>query len=129
LLTATFAVAPVAALVYVMPTDESMVNRSPVVVFGEVRSSGPATDRGLPATDYVLEVEEVLKGAVAGGTIVARQPGGVGADGTVRRVIGLPMLAEGNRVLLFLQPEREGAHPIVEYALGIFFGFFGVSGR
>ena len=36
------------------------------------------------------------------------------------RIMGLPMLAEGDRVLLFLRAEEQGAHGIVEYALGMF---------
>ena len=63
----------------------------------------------------------MLKGFVAGSGIIVRQPGGVAAGGMTMRVIGLPMLAEGNRVLLFLHPEENGAHGIVEYGLGMFF--------
>ena len=77
--------------------------------------------RVFPTTDYLLAVEEVLKGFVAGSGIMIRQPGGVGTDGAVATVVGLPMLAEGDRVLLFLREEEEGAHRIVDYALGMFF--------
>ncbi len=111
---------PAAALVYVMPTDESMVDRTPVIVFGQVRAVSPGPAAGSPSTDYSLEIEEVLKGPVSGSMIVVRQPGGVGADATAMWIAGLPMLAEGDRVLLFLRPEAEGAHRIAEYALGMF---------
>ena len=114
------AAAPAAALVYVLPTDTSMVERSPVIVFGEVRSAAPALAGGLPFTEYAVEVEEVLKGFVPGGTILVRQPGGVGPDGVAMRILGLPMLAEGDRVLLFLDPEN-GRYRPVEFALGLFF--------
>ena len=116
-LTATSA----AALVYIMPTDESMVDRTPIVVFGEVLSTRPGPYENSPTTDSLLAIEEVLKGFVAGSRIMIRQPGGVGADEAVATVAGLPMLAEGDRVLLFLREEEEGAHRIVDYALGMFF--------
>ncbi len=103
-----------------MPTDESMVDRSPIIVFGEVLSAQPGTDPDSPTTDYLFAVEEVLKGFVPGSAIMVRQPGGVGADGRYMWIIGLPMLAEGDRVLLFLRPEEENAHSIVDYALGMF---------
>ncbi|MCY3963449.1 MAG: hypothetical protein OXG83_00320 [Acidobacteria bacterium] len=112
---------PAAAIVYVMPTDEGMVDRSPIIVFGEVLSVQPGPAGATPTTQYLFAVEEVLKGFVAGSGIIVRQPGGVGADGVAMRVLGLPMLAEGNRVLLFLHPAENGAHGIVEYGLGMFY--------
>ncbi len=121
-LAAALFAAPAAAIVYVLPTDTSMVERSPVIVFGEVRSALPASGAGLPSTDYAVEVEEVLKGFVPGGTILVRQPGGVGPGGVAMRVFGLPMLAEGDRVLLFLDP-AEGVYRPVEFGLGLFFEF------
>ena len=120
LLFLAIAASPAAALVYVLPTDTSMVERSPTIVYGEVRSASPAFAGGLPFRDYEVEVEEVLKGFVPGGTILVRQPGGVGPDGVAMRVLGLPMLAEGDRVLLFLDP-ADGRYRPVEFALGLFF--------
>jgi hypothetical protein len=108
---------PAAALVYVLPTDDSMVERSQVIVYGEVRTAARALNG---VTDYSFEVEEVLKGFVPGGTIVVRQPGGRLPGGVAMRVQGLPMLAEGDRVLLFLDPLADTYRP-VEFALGVFF--------
>ena len=97
-----------------------MVERSPIIVFGEVRSAAAALSADVPSTDYAVEVEDVLKGFVPGSTILVRQPGGVGPDGVAMRVLGLPMLAEGDRVLLFLDP-AEGVYRPVEFGLGLFF--------
>ena len=108
------------ALVYVMPTDEAMVDRSPVIVFGEVIAAEPAPVEGIPSTDFMFQVEDVLKGFVPGGTIVVRQLGGIGAGGLAARVMGLPGLVEGDRMLLFLDPV-EGVYRTVELALGMFF--------
>ncbi|MDE2689135.1 MAG: fibronectin type III domain-containing protein [Acidobacteriota bacterium] len=103
-----------------MPTDEAMVDRSPVIVFGEVVAAEPAPVEGIPSTDFMFQVEDVLKGFVPGGTIVVRQPGGIGAGGMAARIMGLPDLVEGDRMLLFLDPV-EGAYRTVELALGMFF--------
>lgn len=117
---AVFLTASAAAIVYVMPTDEAMVARSPVIVFGEVRAAEPAPFGERPSTDYLLRVEEVLKGFVPGSMIVVRQPGGRGPDGVAGAILGLPRLAEGDRMLLFLEPEG-GVFRTVELALGMFF--------
>ncbi|MCY3968424.1 MAG: fibronectin type III domain-containing protein [Acidobacteria bacterium] len=120
LIAAALAPAPATATVYVLPTDEAMVTRSPVIVFGEVLAAEPAPAGGPPATDLMFQIDEVLKGFVPGSTIVVRQPGGVGPGGVAGRVIGMPVMAEGDRVLLFLDP-AEGVYRTVELALGIFF--------
>ncbi len=98
-----------------LPIDELMVSRSSVIVFGEIRSAG-LTSSEHSFTDSLLEVEDVLKGGVAGSQIVVRHPGGPGEGYAGER----PLLAEGNRVLLFLGDEESGAYSIVEYPLGIF---------
>ena len=103
-----------------MPTDEAMVDRSPVIVFGEVIAAEPAPVEGIPSTDFMFQVEEVLKGFVPGGTIVVRQLGGIGAGGMAARIMGLPDLVEGDRMLLFLDPV-EGIYRTVELTLGMFY--------
>ncbi len=108
------------AIVYVTPTDESLVDRSPVIVFGEVLAAEPAPVEGLLSTDFLFQVEDVLKGFVPGSIIVVRQPGGRGPDGLVGSIIGLPALAEGDRVLLFLDPAN-AVYRTVELSLGMFF--------
>ena len=97
-----------------------MVERSGTVVFGEVLAASPSIRDGSAFTDYTFQVEEVLKGFVPGGTIVVRQPGGRLPGGIAKRIQGLPMLAEGDRVLLFLDRLADAYRP-VEFALGIFF--------
>ena len=44
------------ALVYVMPTDEVMVERSPVIVFGEVVATEPGPAGGPLSTDVMFQV-------------------------------------------------------------------------
>ncbi|MYD86723.1 MAG: matrixin family metalloprotease, partial [Acidobacteria bacterium] len=119
-LAALLAADPAASL-YVVPTDEAMVRRSQVIVYGEVLTVAPGPASAGRVTDALFRVEEVLKGSVAGGLIVVRQPGGLGPDGTVTRIAGLPMFAAGDRALLFLEPGADGAYRTVELALGMFF--------
>ena len=99
--------------------DESMVDRSPLIVFGEVLSARPRPEGAGPATEYLFGIEEVLKGFVGGSAIMVRQADG-GVPTALQSVAGLPMLAEGDRVLLFLEAEESGAHAVVEYSLGMF---------
>ncbi len=102
-----------------------MVDRTPIIVFGEVRSVMAAPGARLPSTDVLFEVEEVLKGTVPGGMIVVRQPGGVEADGVVLGILGLPVMGAGDRALLFLDevPDAGAAtlYRTVELSLGMFF--------
>jgi len=111
--------APAAAIVYITPTDEAMVDRTPIIVFGEVLGTEPGPAGRLPSTDVTLRIEEVLKGFVPGSTIVLRQPGGRRADGLTGVIMGMPSLAAGDRALFFLQPDT-GVYRTVELALGVF---------
>lgn len=67
--------APVDGIIYVDPGDAVMVDRTPIIVFGEVRSVMAAPGARHPSTDAVFEVAQVLKGSVPGGTILVRQLG------------------------------------------------------
>ena len=116
---------PAASIVYLMQTDEELLRHSPVIVYGEVLGTAPASFAGTGefgatlATDAQVRVERVLKGRVPGSVVTVRQPGGT--DGrTLEILMGLPMLSEGNRVLLFLE-EHENVYRTVGLGLGTFF--------
>ena len=119
LIAAALLAAPTAAIVYVMQTDEDMVRQSPLIVYGEVVDTTPARLDGRPATDAHVRVENVLKGRLSDSVVAVRQPGGFDG-GTGLRIVGLPMLSGGDRVLLFLD-EDGGAYRTVSLGLGIFF--------
>ncbi len=125
--------APAAGIVYVDPGDAVMVDRAPIVVFGEVRSVMPAPGARHPSTDAVFEVAQVLKGSVPGGAIVVRQFGGLGDDGVFTSIRGLPAMAPGDRMLLFLEeiPDARDtvAYRTVELSLGMFFEAPSAAGR
>ena len=100
------------------PVDESMVDGSPLIVFGEVLSFRPGLEGAGRTTEYLFRIEEVLKGFVGGSAIVVRPPDGVRADDMA--VTGLPVLAEGDRLLLFLESGDSDAYAIAEYSQGLF---------
>ena len=114
LVAAALLAAPAAAHVYVVPPDETLVDGAPAIVYGEVEYTTLAP--GEASTDALVRVSRVLKGFVPGSAVVVRQRGG----GRVR-VLGLPMLRGGDRVLLFLRPGRDGIWRTVGKSLGIFF--------
>ena len=124
---------PAGGIIYVAPSDGVMVDRTPIIVFGEVRSARAAAGARFPSTDVLFEVEAVLKGSVPGGTVLVRQPGGVSEDGVVSVIYGLPMLTAGDRLLLFLEkvPEAvgDGVYRTVELSLGMFFESSSAAGN
>jgi hypothetical protein len=125
------AAAPLSATSYVMVSDEALVDAAPVAAVVRVvsedraaalRRNGPvAPPNGMTAmTEYVVQVEEALKGDIPGGTAVVRMPGGRGRDGMNLKIYGMPRLRSGERALLFLEPAGDGTWRIVHLLLGAF---------
>ncbi len=109
------------ATTYVLPRDAALVDQAEVVAQVSVEAIEPAPIPGPPSTDYFVQVERVLKGYVAGGTVVVRVPGGIGPDGIGLRIWGAPEVKAGERALLFLAPRRDGTYGILHLMLGAFF--------
>ena len=103
-----------------MVSDQTLVDQAGAVA--EVRVTGiePAPVEGRPATDYVVEVERLVKGHLPGSTVVVRVPGGVRPDGVGLKVFGAPELHEGETALLFLRPAEDGTYRLyfVDQATG-----------
>ncbi len=112
--------AAAAAIVYErIPTDEAMIGKARAIVFGEILSSRPVGTDGL-FTDFVLRVDQTLKGRVQGTTITVRQPGGRTPDGVFSDIAGLPRFIPGDRVLLFLEPAVDVRRPVeVRRSVGV----------
>jgi len=107
------------ATTFQMVTDGTLVDHAAVVV--DVRVAGvSAAPQGPPATDYLVEVQRLLKGSLSGTTILVRVPGGVGADGIGLRIWGAPVFAEGEQSLLFLRPRQDGTYGVLDLMLGAF---------
>ncbi|HWN44262.1 MAG TPA: hypothetical protein VNW71_18705, partial [Thermoanaerobaculia bacterium] len=116
--------APLAATSYVMVSDEALVDSAPVAavvrVISEDRAAGLRQGGPDAITEYVIQVEEALKGEIPGGTAVVRMPGGKGRNGMSLKVYGMPRLRSGDRALLFLEPAGGGAWRIAHLLLGAF---------
>ena len=66
-LAACLAAAPAGGIIYVVPSDDVMVDRTPIIVFGEVRSVMAAPGARLPSTDVLFEVRS------AAGSLLMRE--------------------------------------------------------
>lgn len=125
LLLAAALTGPLAATSYVRVTDEALVDESPLAVVARVT----AVDRSVVVqgrrgeslvTEYVLEVEDRLKGETPGRVLRMRLPGGVTPDGAGLKIFGLPTFRLGERALLFLEPDGHGAWRPAHLLLGAF---------
>lgn len=111
---------PAAATTFQMVEDSVLIDQARAIVHARVADVQPSTLGDRPATDYIVEVEQVLKGDVPGSTIVVRVPGGVRPDGVGLKIWGAPELASGESALLFLSPEDDGTFRILHLMLGAF---------
>src|SRR5262245_7104966 len=93
---------PAAATSYVMMSDEVLADDAPIIAEVHVVAVDYSPASGTPSTDYLVEIERMLKGFTAGSTIVVRVEGGVRPDGLGLRIYGAPQFREGSRALLFL---------------------------
>jgi hypothetical protein len=114
------AASPLAATSYIPMSDEALAEQSPLILEARVVGRQPAPVWERPSTDYLVEVDRVLKGSPAGSTLVVRVLGGVRPDGIGLRIHGAPRFAEGERVLLFLRPGDDGAYRVTQFMLGAF---------
>lgn len=112
--------APAGATTFQMIEDSALADQARAVVRVKVVEAEPSTLGGRPATDYIVEVERVLKGDVPGSTVVVRVPGGVRPDGVGLKIWGAPEMAAGESALLFLNPADDGTFRVVHLMLGAF---------
>jgi hypothetical protein len=113
--------ATASATTIVVPTDDELFAASRAVVAGrvtEIRSR--RTDGGRAIFTYVtVDVEAVLAGDAATGRIVLKEIGGrVGDDFTI--VYGTPEYTVGERVLLYLDTDGDGAWRTAMMCVGKF---------
>lgn len=102
----------------VLPTDEQLIAKSPVIVDGTVLSTSAVDRDGTIWTDTVLEVARTIKGG-ANGTITIREIGGV-LDDRITKLFGTPEFQAGEQVLLFLEPNPRGGYRTVDLYVGKF---------
>lgn len=113
--------AAVHATTYKMMSDDHLADASPAIAQVRVTAVEPSPVAGMPSTDYLVEIEKLVKGFVPGSTLVVRVPGGRGADGLGLKIWGAPAFRAGERALLFLAPHAEdGTYRVVQMMLGAF---------
>lgn len=106
---------------YVPMTDAELARAAEAVAVVRVLDSGSLSPTGaVPATDYLLAVEETLLGRVDGERIRVRVPGGVNADGLAWRVFGAPRWSAGERLIVFLSRRGDGIWGLEQFLLGAF---------
>jgi hypothetical protein len=111
---------PAAATTYQMVSDQALTDQASAVAEVTITSAEPAPIPGRPATDYMVDVQRLVKGDLPGSTIVVRVPGGIGPDGIGLRIFGAPEFQEGETALLFLRPADDGTYRILHLMLGAF---------
>jgi hypothetical protein len=109
------------ATTYKMMSDDHLADAAPAIAQVRVTAVEPSPAAGMPSTDYLVEIEKLVKGFVPGSTLVVRVPGGIGADGLGLKIWGAPAFRTGERALLFLAPHAEdGTYRVVQMMLGAF---------
>jgi len=106
------------ATTIVLPTDDQLIAKSPVIIEATVVSSLAVERNGRIWTETTLSVERALKGGVSG-EIIVREIGGVVGD-RITKVFGTPEYAAGERVLAFLTPTPRGDYQTVDLYVGKF---------
>lgn len=115
---AVLAAASLHATTIVMPNDDQLVRKSPLIVIGTVAQSQVVDLDGALWTETTLDVEQALKGNDPG-RLTIREVGGVLGD-RITRVYGSPAYATGERVLAFLTPTPRGDYQTVDLFVGKF---------
>src|SRR5262245_52312439 len=97
------------ATVLVPMSDEDLVASSDAIVVARVGDiTTAALEGGRVVTRITLDVEQALKGATAGASLVVAELGGrIGSEAVV--VLGAPEYASGERVLAFLRRRADGS--------------------
>ncbi|HEV7667784.1 MAG TPA: matrixin family metalloprotease [Thermoanaerobaculia bacterium] len=109
------------ATTYQMMSDANLADAASAIAQVRVIAVEASPVAGMPSTDYLVEIEKLVKGFVPGSTLVVRVPGGMGANGLGLKIWGAPVFRSGERALLFLDPHAEdGTYRVVQLMLGAF---------
>jgi hypothetical protein len=106
---------------YVPMADGDLTDQSSTIVVGHVLDVQSSTTPNRAFTDYVVEVERVLKGTGPESPFVVRVLGGKGPNGLYLKIWGAPQFRRGQRVLLFLELHPDGTMRIQQFFLGAFY--------
>jgi PKD repeat protein len=104
------------ATTIVLPTDEQLIRKSPVIVEGTVISSAPVLRGEGIWTETKLAIDRTLKGDAAG-ELTIREVGGE-IDGRITKIFGSPVYQPGERVMAFLTPTIRGDYQTIDLFVG-----------
>src|SRR3954451_5753970 len=122
-----FLASAAAATTIVLPTDDQLIRKSPVIVEGTVISSAPVLRGEGIWTETKLAVDRTLKGDVAG-ELTIREIGGE-IDGRITKIFGSPVYQPGERVMAFLTPTPRGDYQTIDLFVGKFSEERAANGR
>ena len=105
---------PVRAATYIPIADAHLADQAAVIAEVRVLASDPSPESQL-ATDYPVEIVDLIAGYVPGSSIVVKVVGGPGLY-----VPGAPHFVEGQTAVLFLLPRADGTYGILHLMLGAF---------
>lgn len=109
---------PLNATTIVLPSDEQLIAKSPVIVEALVLSSAAVERQGRIWTETTLAVSRNIKGATDS-TITVSEIGGRIGD-RLTKIFGSPEFEAGERVLLFLEPSPRGGYRTIDLFIGKF---------
>ena len=120
LLLALVAGIPAGASTFLAMSQRDLVRDSEAVIQGEVLQVHSFWDSQsrIIITEAIIKVEDSVIGNV-GSAIVVRTFGGT-VEGYTVDAHGFPKFAKGERLLLYVERERDGAHKIAGYQQGQF---------
>jgi PKD repeat protein len=111
-----FLASAASATTIVLPSDDQLIRKSPVIVEGTVLSSTPVLRGEGIWTETKLAIDRTLKGDAAGELII-REVGGE-IDGRITKVFGSPVYQPGERVMAFLTPTPRGDYQTIDLFVG-----------
>ena len=111
---------PAGATTFVRVADGILADQAALIAEVRVLEADPMPDAGRPVTDYLVEVERVVKGFYGGSRLTVRLPGGLLPDGGGLHVYGAPRFDAGERALLFLKPRPDGTYAVLHLMQGAF---------
>jgi len=119
------------ATTIVLPTDEQLIDKSPLIIEGTVVRSAPVEREHGIWTETTVAVANVIKGElpVTGSQfpettgnrqlVTIREIGGI-VDDRITKIFGAPEYRAGEHVLLFLNPTPRGDYQTVDLYVGKF---------
>jgi PKD repeat protein len=106
------------ATTIVMPTDDQLIEKTPVIAIGTVTRTETVERNGAIRTESHIAVERFLKGSGADELTISELGGRIGDRFNV--IFGAPEYVSGERVLVFIAPWSDGLYRTRDLFVGKF---------